>query len=345
MSRRIGIGVIGLGLASKPHLLALRDLAAQVDFVAAFAPSQARRDAFVKEYGYPVVDSPDALLNDRRVEAVIVLTPPHAHADVAVRAAKAGKHILLEKPIDVDLPRSLALVEAVEAANRTLGVVFQHRFRPGPAQLRELIRQKILGDLIDVSASIRWWRSAEYFAQPGRGMKVRDGGGVLLTQAIHTLDLMLSLAGPAASVFAHCRTSALRKIDTEDVACAVVRYASGAIGTIDATTTAYPGYPERIDLAGTGGTASIEAERLVVHRPGAPPIDIDGSTEGGGGADPMAFSHEPHRLLIADFLSAISAGRAPLASGRAALRVQALIDAIIASSHTGRPVEVVSVES
>jgi predicted dehydrogenase len=173
-------------------------------------------------------------------------------------------------------------------------------------------------------------------------MLARDGGGVLLTQAIHTLDVMMDLAGPVERVSALCRTSPLRSIDTEDIACAAVSFRNGALGVVDATTTAYPGYPERIEFAGTKGSAVWEAERLVVHRQGQPPMQIEGSSAGGGGADPMAFSHEWHRRLIEDFLDAVRTGQQPLASGRSALAVHALIDAMLASSKAGTPVEVAS---
>jgi predicted dehydrogenase len=172
-------------------------------------------------------------------------------------------------------------------------------------------------------------------------MKARDGGGVLLTQAIHLLDLMLDLAGPASRVTAFCRTSPLRKVDTEDTASAAVEFAGGAVGVVDATTVAYPGFTERLELAGTLGSAVLEGERLTLQRKGAPVEVIDGSTAGGGGADPMAFSHEPHRRLIEDFVDAVREGRQPLASGRSALAVHALIDAMLDSSARSRPVEVV----
>jgi predicted dehydrogenase len=258
---------------------------------------------------------------------------------VTLAAAHAGKHVLLEKPLDVDYPSAKALVDGVEGMGRTFGVVFQHRFREASIALRERLHGGALGSLLSVSASVRWWRSFEYFAEPGRGSMARDAGGVLLTQAIHTLDLALDLVGPVARVTALCRTSPLRKIDTEDIACATVEYANGAVGVIDATTVAYPGYPERIDLAGTKGSAVIEAERLGMQFHAAPPFTVEGSMAGGGGADPMAFSHAAHARLIAEFLDAVEAGRQPACSARSGLRVQALIDAMLASSREGRTVE------
>lgn len=333
--KKIGIGIIGLGMAAKPHMLALRDLAAKVDVIGCHAPSAERRAAFARTYDAPVVASLDALLGDARVDAVLILTPPRTHAELAIRAARAGKHVLLEKPVDVDLPSAVALVDAVAREKRTLGVVFQHRFRACAMTLRGLLDERALGQLVSVSASVRWWRSAEYFAEPGRGMRVRDGGGLLLTQAIHSLDLLLDLAGPIERVAAFCRTSPLRQIDTEDVACASVVYASGAIGVIDATTAAYPGYPERLEFAGTRGSAVIEGENLVVHRHGRDVLRMEGARVGDGGADPMAFSHAAHRRLLEDHVDSLASGREPLASGRSALAVHALIDTVLESSRTG----------
>ena len=197
---------------------------------------------------------------------------------------------------------------------------------------------KVLWPEEDPGTESMWWMTVN--TQPGRGMLARDGGGVLLTQAIHTLDVMLDLAGPVQRVSAFCRTSPMRSIDSEDIACAAVSFRNGALGVVDATTTAYPGYPERIEFAGTRGSAVWEAERLIVQRQGEAPLHIDGSTAGGGGADPMAFSHEWHRRLIEDFLDAVRTGREPQVSGRSALAVHALIDAMLASARAGAQVQV-----
>ena len=339
---RLGIGVIGLGMAVQPHAQALLQLVDRAQFIAGFSPSAERRREFAQTCGLPTVASEQELLDDPRIDVVLVLTPPRTHAEVALRAALAGKHVLVEKPLDVDLPQALALVAGFARAGRTLGVVFQHRFRRSPMALKKLLDEGALGKLLSVSASVRWWRSAAYYAQPGRGMRERDGGGVLLTQAIHTLDLLLHLAGPAASVMARCSASGLRRTDTEDIACAVVTYASGAFGVVDATTVAYPGYPERIELAGSEGTALLEGDRLIVQRPGHPLMEMSGSGSGGGGADPMAFSPEAHKRLIEEFLDAVLQGREPVNSGRSALAVHALIDAMLSSSHRGVPVAVAS---
>jgi predicted dehydrogenase len=334
------IGIIGLGMALKPHALSLKDLAERVEVVAAFAPSRERREAAAQTYGLPVADSIDAILGDRSIDCVLILAPPWTHTELVQRVAAAGKHVLLEKPIEVNAERSLAVVEACERAGKTLAIVFQHRFRPASLKLAELLRTDALGKILTASASIRWWRPPEYFAQPGRGMFARDGGGVLLTQAIHTLDLLLHLVGPADEVSAYVDTSPLRKIDTEDVVAGAVRYVNGASGVIDATTVTYPGYPERIEIAGTKGSAQLEVESLTVNLMSGERIAVDGAAAGGGGADPMAFSHEHHRRVHAEFLDAIDARREPMNSGRSALAVQRLIDGLLASGRERRSVTV-----
>jgi predicted dehydrogenase len=248
-------------MAVKPHAAALRDLAQRVEVVAGWSPSAERRNRFAATYGFPVIESLDAVLNDHGVDTALILTPPWAHRDLALRCAAAGKHVLLEKPIDATLERAIATVAAFEAARLKLAIVFQHRFRTASLKLAEILRAGRLGRLVSCSASVRWWRGPDYFAQAGRGMAARDGGGVLLTQAIHTLDLFLSLAGPVAELSAFHANTGLRAIDTEDVAAATLRFASGAIGTIDATTAAFPGHPEHIELAGDKGAPSSKPTR------------------------------------------------------------------------------------
>lgn len=334
------IAIVGLGMAHKPHLASLRDLSRRVSIAACYAPSAERRAAFsAANPDLNVTDDLDGILDDPGIGMLLLLTPPRTHLDLIERCAKAGKHVLLEKPVEVDLPRSVKVVEAMETADKKLAIMLQHRFRPTSLKVARMLKEGAFGGLISGSASIRWWRPPDYFAQPGRGTLARDGGGVLLTQAIHTLDLFLSLTGPVKRVAAITGTSPLRAIDTEDVAAAAVQFENGAIGTIDATTVAYPGFPERLDLACEKATVIIAADTLDIYWKDGRHVHEEGAQGGGGGADPMAFSHEAHKALLADFLDAVDEGRDPMVSGRSALRVQALIDAIIASSAQGVPVE------
>ena len=337
----IGIGIVGLGMAVAPHMLAIRELEVEgrVRLLGGFAPSTTRRGAFAQAWQAPVFLSLEALLAAPGLDLVIVLTPPGDHLPVTEAAAKAGKHALVEKPLEITLDRAEALVGVAQRAGVTLGVVFQHRFRPAALRLKQAIAGGELGELLSCSASIRWWRSAAYFAQPGRGTMARDGGGVLLTQAIHTLDLLLHLAGPVTQVTGFARTSPLRAIDTEDITAAALRFANGAIGVLDATTVAEPGFPERIEIAGTLGSAALVAERLELHLKDRPVEVLDRGFVGGGGADPMAFDHGPHRALLTEMLDAIEGGRAPSNAGATGLAVQRLIAAVLESSDSGRVVD------
>ena len=332
------MAVVGLGMALRPHLKSLQDLADQVELGAAWTPSPQRREKAAQELGLPVVDTLDAILADDSIQSVLLLTPPLTHLELIERCAAAGKHVLIEKPLDVSLERAARAVQIMEDAGLQLGVVLQHRFRPAAIALRQLMRDGTLGRLVSGSAAIRWWRTPAYYAEPGRGMMARDGGGVLLTQAIHTLDLLLDLAGPVRRISAMTRTSGLRAMDTEDIACGAIEFEHGAIGSIDATTVSYPGFPERIELACAHGTAVMTGEALDVYYQDGRHQHIDPPEFQRDITDPMAFDHGPHRALIQDFLDSIQAGRPPMVSGRSALRVQALIEGFLESSRQQRTI-------
>ena len=339
MIRKHRAAILGLGMAHGQHLQGLRDLADRVEIASAFAPSAQRREAF--SHANPDIKTTGelrAILDDASVDVVLILTPPNSHLELVEHCALAGKHVLLEKPVEVTTERAERAVAAMQRAGRKLQIMLQHRFREGARHLAKIMRSGGLGALVSGSAQIRWWRSTDYFAQPGRGMKVRDGGGVLITQAIHTLDLFQSLTGPIAHVSAMAVTSPLRRIDTEDVVAAAIRFANGAVGTIDATTVAYPGFTERIELACEKGTAVLTAGDLVIHWKDGREEKVASDQGSGGGADPMAFSHKGHRSVIADLLDAIDEDREPEISGRKALAVHRLIDGLLASSERGMPV-------
>ena len=338
---RTRIAIVGLGMAVTPHARGLMDLADTVEVVHAFSPSEARRRAFGEKLPFPLCDSLDTILADDSVEAIAVLSPANTHRDIAIRCAQAGKHVLMEKPLDITTARAEELVAACHEAGVKLGVVLQHRFRPAGMRLAELLRAGDLGAVVGCSAIIRLWRPQSYYDEPGRGSFARDGGGVLISQAIHTLDLMLSLAGPIDQVAGFTATTPVHRMETEDMVCAAVRFANGAIGTIDATTAAYPGFPEEIILTCQKGTARLAGTELLVqwHDGRRFAIEADRSA-GGTGADPMAFPHDYHRAVMADFVQAIRTDREPSITGAEALKVHRLIDALIETGRTGKPVRV-----
>jgi UDP-N-acetyl-2-amino-2-deoxyglucuronate dehydrogenase len=339
MTRR-RIAVIGLGMAVTPHARSLLDLQGRVEVAYAFSRSEARRRAFAERFAFPTIGDLDRVVGDASVEAVMILTPPNTHLELVERFAGAGKHILLEKPLERATERALRLVEAAEAAGVQFGVVFQHRFRAASEHLRKLLQQGALGELAAVNVISPWWRPQSYYDEPGRGTLARDGGGVLITQAIHTLDLLFSLAGPAAEVAAITGTTGLHRIETEDFAGAGLRFASGAYGALMATTAEYPGFSERIELIGTKGTAVLAAGVVTLYWQDGREERFGEEQGTGGGADPMAFPHDAHRALLADFLDALDQGCSPRISGREALRVHYFIDAVLRSSAERRAVAV-----
>ena len=337
------IAIIGLGMAVTPHAKSLVDLKDRVEVVASFSPSEARRKAFGEKFPFRLVDNLDAILSDKSIDSVEILTPPNTHLDLVKKCAAAGKHVLLEKPLEISTARGVELVEAAEKAGVTLGVMLQHRFRPAALKLREIIRAGELGTIVNCSTTIRIWRPQSYYDVEGRGTLARDGGGVLITQGIHTLDLMLSLAGPIAEVRGYAATSSVHRMETEDMAVAAVKFANGALGVIDATTAAYPGFAERIEIIGEKATASLVGSDLVVaHHDGRTTELKTEFGAGGTGADPMAFPNDWHRGVIADFLDALDQKRAPAISGREALKVHRLVDALLEAGKTGGTVRVAS---
>jgi UDP-N-acetyl-2-amino-2-deoxyglucuronate dehydrogenase len=335
------IAIIGLGMAVTPHAKSLIDLKDRVDVVHAFSPSAARRNAFGKKFPFPLADSLDAILADKSVDCVEILTPPNTHLDLVRKCAAAGKHILLEKPLEISTERAIALVEAARKTGVTLGVMLQHRFRPAALNLRVMMREGALGKIGNCSTVIRLWRPQSYYDVEGRGTKARDGGGVLITQGIHTLDLMLSLAGPIAEVRGYATTSSVHRMETEDLVAAAVKYENGAVGTIDATTAAYPGFAERIEIIGETATASLVGSDLIVAHHDGRVTEMKTEYGGGGtGADPMAFPNDWHRAAIADFLDALDGKREPMISGAEALKVHRLIDALLEAGASGKTVQV-----
>jgi UDP-N-acetyl-2-amino-2-deoxyglucuronate dehydrogenase len=317
------IGLVGLGMAVKPHALSLIDLKDEVELA--------------ETYGLPVVDSADAMFDDPTIGAIMLLTPPNTHLAFVRRAAAAGKHILLEKPLETSFSRSQELVETAEKAGVRLAMVLQWRFRRTIEVLTRVIAEGRFGEIASVSMRLNNWRPQSYYDEPGRGTKARDGGGVLLTQAIHTIDQMIALAGLPIEVSGYAVTSNVHRMETEDLVHAAMRFENGAIGGLSATTAAYPGFADSIDILGTNGSARIDGQGAsLAFVDGTQESVSDGTAGDGAGANPMAFSHHNHRAVLADFLGAVRDGRDPKVSGREALKAHRLIEAVLKAAESGK---------
>ncbi len=325
----IGISVIGLGNALQPHARALVDLTDRVRVVWAAASSEARLKDVADRYGFPTTTDVARAIADPAVDAVVVLTPANAHLPIAEAAFAAGKHVLCEKPLEVSIERGEQLIAAGRRADRRLGICLQHRFRPGSQRLHQALRAGVLGDIQAATMFVPWWRPQAYYDQPGRGVKTRDGGGVLITQAIHSLDLFRWLLGIETVAAAQVCTTSLHRMETEDYASALVRLGSGAPGTIVATVAAYPGSPEWLHIIGSCGTARLDGGNLRLAFVDGHEEVLTDSSGTGSGASVMAFSHEAHRAVLSDFLDAIEQGRDAAIPGEEALATQRVIESIL----------------
>lgn len=335
-----GIGIIGTGMAATPHAKALQDLAGPVTVRGVFSRDAHKRALFAKRFGFPAAASIDALAEDADMNAVIIITPPNERLTLVRRFAEAGKHILTEKPIERTTEAAEEIVAICTENNVQLSTVFQHRFREASIALKEKMESGVFGAIGLVRVSVPWWRDQSYYDEPGRGSYSRDGGGVLISQAIHTLDLMLCIVGPVSEVQAVAATTPFHKMESEDFVAGGLRFESGASGALMATTAAFPGGAESITIDCENASAHLQSGTLTITwRDGN--TETVGETAGtGGGADPMAFPHDWHRDLISGFVEAVQAGRMPVASGREALMVHRLIDALIESSRTRGAVEI-----
>lgn len=338
--RRLGLGVIGAGMGAKPHALALQSLSDSIEVVGVYRRNREELLSFCELYGFPAAESYEALLANPRVEAILVITTPNAREDIAAAAAKAGKHVLMEKPVERTFDAAQRIVACCEQHGVKLGIIFQHRFRRASRYLAEAVAEKRYGALEAVHLVVPWWRPQQgYYDQPGRGTLAQDGGGVLITQAIHSLDLMLSLCGPVEAVSAMAKTTRLHQMETEDFVSAGLEFSNGAVGALMATTANFPGGPESLTLNFEKASATLTAGNLTVRTMEGETITEGEASEGGGGADPMAFPFDWHASQIADFAEAIRGDRQPLSNGRTALEVHRLIDALMDSASLGRRME------
>lgn len=337
MTRPLNAILIGLGMVADMHAAAIAATGGAVRLAAVHARRRDQAESFAARHGAPaVLETVDDILAVEHLDFAVLTTPPDARASFVSALAGRGLPILMEKPVARTLAEARSLVDTCAQAGVPLGIVFQHRMRPAALRLMALVTSGTLGNIASAELRVPWWRDQSYYDAPGRGTYARDGGGVLMTQAIHSLDLLAQFCGPVTEVQAMAATSRLHRMEAEDFAAAALRFRSGAVGSVMASVTHFPGGAEEINLNGTRASAQLTADRLrLFHRDGrTEEIGEAGAT--GGGADPMAFSHDWHRAVIEDFAEAIRTGRAPSISGRSALDVHALIEAITRSARSGR---------
>lgn len=336
---RFGVGIVGIGGIADVHVHALRALGDRVEIVGVHARNPDRLDAFATKHGLRAISSLDELVDSDAIDVVVILTPSNARQEIIERCAAAGKHILTEKPIERTHGVALEIVEAVERAGVSMGVFFQHRFRPSVIEAERICRAAGWGRLAHASISVPWWRAQSYYDEEGRGTYARDGGGVLLIQAIHTLDVALALAGPIAEVQAQMATTLMHRMEAEDFVSANLRFEGGAPGSLLASTASFPSGEESIFLQYEGGSVSLVGTRLRASGLDGSVYEFEDPEPGDHVAGQFAMTSDHHASVVRDFLDALVEGRAPVTSGRQSLAVHRLIAGLEQSSREGRTVK------
>jgi predicted dehydrogenase len=330
--------MIGTGAISHKHAQAYRNIGFKLTVCTDINEDAGRK--FADEYGAEFVANFRDVCRHPDVDYVDVCTFPDFRLEPLEACAEAGKHIQVQKPISTNLETARRMIETARRSGIVLGVVSQHRFDDASLFLSKAIAAGRLGKLLECDCYVKWYRSAEYYSRPIKGSWAVEGGGALVNQAIHQLDILRWLAGPVREVFGQWQLGALHRIESEDVVNAMVRYANGATGVIQAATAFWPGYTERTEFHGTRGTAVISGDKLttwdVTDDAGDPPPIAQNVAS--GSSDPMAISLEPFERQFRDFGEAIRSGRKPLVGGEEGYQALEIVDAVYRSCRSGEKV-------
>jgi len=338
-----GFGIIGCGMIADFHSAAMDELEnGKLVAVSSRNPDNARRVA--DRYNVPWYTDYNEMLKRDDLDIVTICTPSGAHMEPSVAAAKAGKHIIVEKPLEITLERCDAIIEACDKAGVVCCGIFPSRFSDCNQLVKKTIDSGRFGQLSLGDAYVKWWRSQEYYdSGKWRGTWDLDGGGALMNQSIHAIDTLQWFMGTVKSVQAFCDTVAHERIEVEDVAVAALRFENGALGVIEGSTSVFPGLLKKIEISGFKGTVILE-EKDILRWEFDPELPEDEEIRkkfaqkrsgGGGAADPRAISHENHRRQMVDMLKALDEGGSPLADGREARKAVEIILAIYKSSKEG----------
>ncbi|MBL8220816.1 MAG: Gfo/Idh/MocA family oxidoreductase [Bryobacterales bacterium] len=334
------VGIIGCGAISSKHIAAYKNIGFQVTAV---TDIDAKRGQEVADScGARFIASYEDLCRDTEVDFIDVCTFPDFRLQPLKIAADAGKHVQVQKPIATNMQTALEMVQYTRKAGVVLNVVSQHRFDDSMRFLAKAIPGGRLGKILQADAYVKWYRSAEYYSRPIKGSWATEGGGALINQGIHQVDMLLFLIGKVREVFGYWQLGALHKIESEDVITAMLKYANGATGVIQAATAFWPGYPERIEIHGTKGTCVITGDKLTkwdVANDAGEPAPVESETMSGA-SDPMAIPLTPFERQFEDFADAIRNKRSPVTSGEDGYRALQLVTSIYQSCREGRPVSI-----
>jgi UDP-N-acetyl-2-amino-2-deoxyglucuronate dehydrogenase len=326
----IRVGLIGGGNISATHAQAVNAIPG-VSIAAIYGTNQAKVTRLSQEYAaHPYTDF-EAFLNHRPLDLVAIGSPSGLHAMQGIAAAKRGLHVLTEKPIDISTQRADELIAAAEGSGVKLGVFFQDRCKPDIRRMKQWIDDGVLGKVLMADARVKWYRPLEYYSgSKWRGTLALDGGGALINHAVHTVDLLLWMLGDVVEVQAST-ANLLHKIEAEDTALALLKFASGASALLEATTAAFPGYPRRLEITGTEGTAILEQDRVIAVDSKHPREGVTASRatdDAEDTASPVVTDFQGHQAVFEDFIRAIKEDNTPMCDAREARRSLAVIEEI-----------------
>jgi UDP-N-acetyl-2-amino-2-deoxyglucuronate dehydrogenase len=338
-------GIVGAGLIADFHAMAIGDIP-NAKLVGCCDKVPEKANKLADKFNIQAFDNYEDMLKSEQIDIVTIATPSGFHMEPTVAAAEAGKHVICEKPMDITLERIDAMIEAHEKSGTLLGGIFPYRFNDMMVPLREAINSGRFGVITYASIYVPWWRTDEYYTDSWHGTWKLDGGGALMNQSIHMVDMLCDIMPPIESLQAFTATLGHPQIETEDTATAVLRYTNGALGVIYGTTASYPGQFRRFEITGTKGTV-INVENSITHWQFADekPEDEEirkkfGEIEGGGGvADPAAISYENHTRNFKAFIESLESGKDFWIDGREAKKAVEVILAIYKSAKEEKPVK------
>jgi predicted dehydrogenase len=344
-SKTIGFGIIGLGVIADFHVKAINELAG-CKFIAGFDTYPGKAGAFCAARGARPYSSLESFLADPEIDIVTIATPSGLHLDGAVAAIRAGKHLIVEKPLEITTARCGAIIAEAEARKVKVGTIFPSRYYDSSRLVKQAVAEQRLGKIVLAGAQIKWYRSQEYYdSGEWRGTWKMDGGGALMNQGIHAVDLLQWLIGDVAEVYAYTGILVHERIEVEDAAVAGVRFVNGALGTIEATTGVYPGFPKKIEICGSQGCITLEEEGITTwqfaeERPEDELIRRQylNPAAGSGASDPAAIGHHGHRMLFESFVNAVREDKTPDIDGHEGKKAVEIIEGIYRSAGEHKPV-------
>ncbi len=338
---KLNIGIVGCGTIAEIHAKAI-SASTYLNLISAFSRNTTNLEKITNSYNAKGFSDIDKFLKDSELQAVSICTPSGTHLDYAGLAAEAEKHVIIEKPIEVNLPRAKKIIDKCKERDVKLAVIYQNRFIKDVVKMKRVLDTGEIGKIFLADAYVKWFRSQTYYnSAEWRGTMKLDGGGVLINQAIHTVDLLLWLAGEIETLYAQTGTFTHQNLEGEDNAAAVLKFKNGAIGALEASTSIKPAFKRKIEIHGEKGTAVLEGDKFRLLSNNEDLETNEDKSSNAGGADPLAgFSIEPHKLQFEQIAEAIKNNLEPVVSGEESLKSLAIVKSIYESAKLNMPINI-----